>query len=64
MGLDMYAFSVKKENRIDTFHIKHDENVKELHYVEISLKDLEDLEYDIRNHTLPETMGFFFGKDE
>lgn len=32
MGLDMYAFSVKKENRIDTFHIKHDENVKELHY--------------------------------
>ena len=26
MGLDMYAFSVKKENRIDTFHIRHDEN--------------------------------------
>lgn len=93
MGLDMYAFSVKKENRIDTFHIKHDENVKELHYwrkhpnlhgwfeelyyykggeaeifdcvyIEVSLKDLEDLEYDIRNHILPETRGFFFGKDE
>lgn len=24
MGLDMYAFSVKKENVIDTFHIKPD----------------------------------------
>ena len=26
MGLDMYAFSVKKENVIDTFHIKPDNN--------------------------------------
>ena len=73
--------------------MRHDENVKELHYwrkhpnlhgwfeklyyykggeaeifncvyIEVSLKDLEDLEYDIRNHILSETMGFFFGKDE
>ena len=70
--------------------MRHDENVKELHYwrkhpnlhgwfeklyyykggeaeifncvyIEVSLKDLEDLEYDIRNHILSETMGFFFG---
>ena len=31
MGLDMYAFSVKKENVIDTFHIKPD-NKYLLHY--------------------------------
>lgn len=92
MGLDMYAFSVKKENVIDTFHIKSDnkyllhywrkhpnlhgwfENLYyskggkvepfDCQYLNLSLADLNLLEKDIKNFNLPETTGFFFGKDE
>lgn len=92
MGLDMYAFSVKKENVIDTFHIKPDnkyllhywrkhpnlhgwfENLYyskggkvepfDCQYLNLSLADLNLLEKDIKNFNLPETTGFFFGKDE
>ena len=85
-------FSVKKENVIDTFHIKPDnkyllhywrkhpnlhgwfENLYyskggkvepfDCQYLNLSLADLNLLEKDIKNFNLPETTGFFFGKDE
>ncbi|WP_462255867.1 hypothetical protein [Megamonas funiformis] len=33
-------------------------------YLNLSLADLNLLEKDIKNFNLPETTGFFFGKDE
>lgn len=31
-------------------------------YVELTLQDLKNLEYDIQNNKLPKTEGFFFGE--
>lgn len=95
MGLDMYAFAVRKEDAIDALTIRSDADgrgeMTELFYwrkhhdlhgwmenlyrskggketfncapVRLTEDDLNDLQSDLLEGTLPETTGFFFGNN-
>lgn len=95
MGLDMFAWSVNKEDAIDALTIRSKEDgregeLNELYYwrkhhdlhgwmeklyrrkggteqsfnccpVQLTIEDLDALQFDLLNDGLPETTGFFFG---